>query len=150
MTSPTPPDTLLVTGVISPESGKLTGVSFRAYFATRQEAAAFVARFPKSVRAQSMGLSGAPGVTGIAEISLNFSPNKATGAKNDASIARYAAVMRAVNKLGIRLVDRPQSYSNQLPDLAAIAQAVTELNKTPSAQLDREIAEALLRRGEKL
>jgi len=137
-----------VIGVGLPESGRLTGVSFKAYFATREEASAFAARFPKSARARSVGLSGVPGVTGIAEISLSFSPNKATGAKNDASIARYAAVLRAVNKLGIHLVDGPQIYSNQLPDLAAIDRAVTELSKTPPAQLDREIAEALRRRGE--
>jgi hypothetical protein len=57
--------------------------------------------------------------------------------------------MRAVKKLGIRLVAAPQIYSNQLPDLAAIDQAVVEQTKTPAAQLDREIAEALLRRGAK-
>lgn len=139
----TPPDTLRVIGTFSLDSGKLSGVSFEAYFATREEAASFAAKFPKGVRASSTGLSGAPGVTGIARISLSFSSNKATGAKNDASIARYAAVMRAVKKLGIRLVDGPQIYSNQLPDLAAIDRAVSAIAKTPAAQLDREIAEAL-------
>jgi hypothetical protein len=95
---------------------------------------------PKSVQAR---YSGAPGVTSLVEISLSFTPNKATGAKNDASISRYAAVMRAVRRLGIHLVDGPQIYSNQLPDLSAIDHAVTELSKTPPAQLNREIAEVL-------
>lgn len=149
MTTRTAPDTLRVIGTVSSESGKLADVSFAAYFATREEAAAFAARFPKSVRARSVGLSGAPGVTGIVEISLSFGPTRATGTKNDASIARYAAVMRAVKKLGIRLVDGPQIYSNQLPDLAAIARAVAALDRTPSAQLDREIAEALRRRKQR-
>jgi hypothetical protein len=136
-----------VIGLFSPESGKLTSVSFTAYFATREEAAAFAARFPKSVRASSTGLSGAPGVTGIAKISLSFTPNKATGAKNDASISRYAAVMRAVRRLNIRLIDGPQLYSNQLPDLSTIDRAVTALSRTPSTQLEREITEVLRRKG---
>ena len=147
MAMPTAPNTMHVIGLFSRESGKLTSVSFKAYFTTREEAAAFASRFPKSVRANSTGLSGAPGVAGIAEISLSFTPNKATGAKNDAAIFRYAAVMRALRKLGIRLVDGPQIYSNQLPDLSSIDHAVTELSKTPPAQLDREIAEALRRKG---
>lgn len=142
MITPTAPDTMHVIGLFSRESGELTGVSFKAYFATREEAATFAARFPKSVRARSTGLSGAPGVTGIAEISLSFTPNKATGAKNDASISRYVAVMRALRRLGIRLVDGPQIYGNQLPDLSSIDRAVTELSKTPPAQLDREVAES--------
>lgn len=145
MRMPTPPDTLQVIGLID-QHGRLSGVTFTSYFATRQEATAFAARFPKSVRARSVGLSGAPRVTGFTEISLSFSPNKATGAKNDASIARYAAVMRAVGKLGIRLVDGPQIYRNQLPDLAAIDRAVVALDKTPAAQLDREIVESLGRK----
>lgn len=147
MITPTPPNTMHVIGTFSIDSGKLSGVSFKAYFATREEAAAFAARFPKGVRALSTGLSGAPGVTGAAEINLSFAPNKATGTKNDASIARYAAVMRAVKKLGIRLVDGPQIFSNQLPDLAAIDRAIADLSKTSPAQLDREIAEALRRKG---
>lgn len=146
MISPTAPDTMHVIGLFARENGKLASVLFRAYFATREEAAAFAARFPKSVRAHSFGLSGAPGVTSIVEISLSFTPNKATGAKNDAAISRYAAVKRAVQRLDIRLVDGPQIYSNQLPDFSSIDRAVTELNKTPSAQLDREIAEALRRK----
>lgn len=134
MITPTAPDTMRVTGVFAPESGKLTNVSFKSYFATREEAAAFAARFPKSVRAHSYGLSGAPGLAGVAEISLRFTPNKTTGAKNDASIARYAAVMRATRKLGIRLVEGPQVYSSQFPDLDSIDRAVTQLSKTPSVQ----------------
>jgi hypothetical protein len=140
MTSPTAPDTMHVIGLFSPENGKLAGVSFKAYFATREEAAAFAARFPKSVQARYTVLSGAPGVAGIVEISLSFTPNKATGAKNDASISRYAAVMRAVRKLGIHLMDGPQIYSNQLPDLSSIDQAVTALSKTPSATSRRHHA----------
>ena len=147
MTTPTAPNTMLVVGFFAPASGKLTSVSFKAYFATREEAAAFAARFPKGVRAHSGGLSGAPGVTGFTEIGISFTSNKATGARNDASIGRYAAVMRAVKKLGIQLVDGPQYARNQLPDLVAIDRAVTDLSKTPPAQLDREIAEALSRKG---
>jgi hypothetical protein len=141
MITPTTPDTMHVIGLFSHESGKLTNVSFKAYFATREEAAAFAARFPKSVQARCGGLSGAPGVTGIVEISLSFTPNKATGAKNDASLSRYATVMRAVGRLGIRLVEGPQIYGNQLPDLSSIDHAVTELSKTPlsHAQIKREI-----------
>lgn len=135
-----------VTGFFSPERGQLSSVGFDAYFATREEATAFAAKFPKSIRAYSTGLGGVPGVTGIAQISIHFTPNKATGAKNDASIARYAAVMRAVKKLGIQLVDGPQMAKNQLPDLAAIDQAVADLSKTSSAQLDRDIAAALRRK----
>jgi len=148
MITPTAPDTMHVIGLFSRENGKLTGVSFKAYFATREEATAFAARFPKGVRARHYGLGGAPGVTSVVEIGLSFAPNKATGTKNDASISRYAAVMRAVRKLGIRLVDGPQIYSNQLPDLGSIDRAVTELGKTPTptpAQLNREIAEVLRR-----
>lgn len=145
ITTRTAPNTMLVIG--THHGGKLTGVSFKAYFATSQEAAAFAARFPKGVRAYSTGLSGAPGVTGIAGINLSFTSNKATGAKNDASIKRYAAVKRAADKLGIQLVDGPQIYTNQLPDLAAIDRAVADLSKSSPAQLDREIAEALSRKG---
>lgn len=148
MTTPTAPNTMLVTGFFVPASGKLTSVSFRAYFATPEEAAAFAARFPKGVRARSWRLGGAPGVTGIAGIDLSFTSNKATGARNDASIKRYDAVKRAVEKLGIHLVDGPQYASNQLPDLAAIDRAVADLSKTSPAQLDREIAEALSRKGQ--
>jgi hypothetical protein len=147
MTTPTAPNTLLVNGFFAPESGKLTSVYFKAYFATREEAAAFAARFPKGVRAHSGGLGGAPGVAAFAEISLSFASNKATGARNDASIGRYAAVMRAVKKLGIRLVDGPQFARNQLPNLVAIDRAVADLSKTPPAQLDREIVHALRRRN---
>lgn len=132
-----------VTGYYSTESGQLSSVGFDAYFATREQAAAFAAKFPKSVRAYSTSLGGAPGVTGIAQISIRFTPTKATGAKNDASIARYAAVMRAVKKLGIQLVDGPQMAKNQLPDLPAIDRAVADLGRTSPAQLDRDIAEAL-------
>lgn len=137
---------MLVVGLISPQTGKLTSVSFKAYLATYKEAAAFAARFPKSARANSYTVGGAPGIAGAVEISFSFSPNKVTGAKNDAAISRYAAVKRAATKLGIHLIDSPQIFSNQLPDLSAIDRAVTELNKTPSAQLDREIAETLYRK----
>ena len=104
MITPTAPDTMLVIGTLSSD-GKLSDVLFDAYFATLKEAAAFASRFPKSVRARSHGLGGAPGVTGIAEIRLSFTPNLATGAKNDASLSRYTVVMRALRRLGIRLVD---------------------------------------------
>ena len=143
MRMPTPPDTMQVIGFFAPENGRLTSVVFAAYFASPEEVAAFASRFPKGVRARQIRLGGVPGIHSLVEISLSFSANKATGAKNDASLARYAAVLRAVKKLDIRLVDGPQIARNQLPDLAAIDRAVSALHKTPATQLDREIAEAL-------
>ena len=117
---------MAIVGFFNPTSGALTSVGFDAKFTTYEDALAFAACFPKSVRARAYRISGGRYPAGV-RIDLQFAANRATGARNDASIKRYGAVMRALAALHIQVIDGPQFARNQLPDKEAIAAAVVAL-----------------------
>lgn len=76
-------------------------VSVNQTFATREEADAFVAQFPKSAKWGVCSFSGRGWTQFSVKTRFNLTANGVTGAKNETAIKRFRALEKKLAKLGL-------------------------------------------------
>lgn len=108
LTSATAPGTIQMAAITVPGMGSDLPVgAFRmdAAFATRAEAEAFAALFPKYVRAEVRGFTTDPRPVSVTfeavSVDLNLAADDCNGGKNETAIKRYRAVVRTLAKHGL-------------------------------------------------
>lgn len=96
------------------------GVRVGINFATREEAAAFVAQFPKSQRVYASTCSGLNMVTKkswetyTGNVDFSFTANGTTGAKNESAIKRFRAFEKTLAKLGLAVTWDAKAFGNAM------------------------------------
>lgn len=91
--------------------GAPSGAGLAAVVATKEDAQAIAAMFPKSVRAFGCSLSNSDEGSGHVSVEVNLKATKVTGSVNEAGIKRLASALRTIERNG-GAVEYAAPYTN--------------------------------------
>jgi hypothetical protein len=109
-------------------TGNIAAVFLSARVATREAAAAIAARFPKMCRVRNCELWGAPGTTGLVDVTISFRADNAN---------------KGANETGVRRIRRILSTIDAAADMTYIYDANIYRNSAPAATFAAFIGQAV-------